>query len=706
MAAQEAAQLPQPPPTASLTAPSAPSVTLPGRVSVQALRPARPAEFFTMPAAQPTSPAVEAGPGGDISLNFVNTEIRDVVRAVLGDTLRLNVAIDPRIQGQITLQTNRPLRRDAVIPLLEEVLRIHGVGLMRTGEAITAAPLPEVTRRGAVMDRPGQPQGGLIVRALQLDHIAPTEVIQAAQALLPQDVVLRPVPGRAALLVSGTQRDVDAAAELVATLDVDALAGASLAVFYPRSVDARVLVRELESIYGAQPRRGAGAPLRFIPLSRLNAVLAVARRGQILREVAQWVDRLDQAAEATEVRLFIYNVQHGRASDLAGVLSRLFDVGGAQPGVRRSMIAGAGAEFAPEPALPGGPPGMAPSPLPPVGEPRAPASIPQPGIRPSPTPDPGLEGEFPAEPSLAPVGDPARGMADMVPRIIADETNNALLIRATPRDYRLIESAIARLDSPPMQVLIEAVVAEVTLTNDLRYGVQWFLQQGDFRGVLSEAATGLVDSRFPGFSLLLGGSDLRAVLNALEAVTRVNVVSSPKLLVTNNQTASLQVGDQVPVATQSAVSILNPGAPIVNTIQFRDTGVILRVTPRANETGFVRLDISQEISDVVRTTSSGIDSPTIQQRKFASSVSVASGETIALAGLIRDRRTDGNSGIPILQDIPIIGNLFGVKTDVGARTDLIVLLTPRIVRSPADLREVTNELREVLRGSSGATRRR
>lgn len=215
---------------------------------------------------------------------------------------------------------------------------------------------------------------------------------------------------------------------------------------------------------------------------------------------------------------------------------------------------------------------------------------------------------------------------------------------------------------------------------------------------LSSAANGAVGAVFPGFAAVLhGGSDIRAALNLLESVTNVNVLSSPQLMVLNNQTATLQVGDQVPVPVQSATSVLTPGAPIVNTIQFKDTGVILHVTPRVNEGGLVRMEINQEVSDVTRTTTSGIDAPTIQQRKFNSSVSVQNGQTIALGGLIRDRRTQTDSGIPGLKDVPVLGYLFRSSTDIGTRTELVVLITPRVVRSESDISRVTDEFRERLR---------
>ncbi len=280
--------------------------------------------------------------------------------------------------------------------------------------------------------------------------------------------------------------------------------------------------------------------------------------------------------------------------------------------------------------------------------------------------------------------------------ITADEVNNALVILAAPREYAVIEAALRQLDTVPLQVLLEAAVAEVTLTNQLSYGVQYFLQKGRNQAFLTESTSSAIAADLPGFAYVFSGNAIRTILSALEQVTTVNVVSAPQLLVLNNQTATLQVGDQVPIATQSAVSVAVPGAPVVNSIEFRDTGVILKVTPRVNEGGLVLMDISQEVSDVSQTTTSTLNSPTIQQRKIKSTVAVQDGETIALGGLIKDSRTHSRNGIPLLQDIPIVGGLFGVTSDEVMRTELLVLITPRVVESLQKARAVTEELRSKL----------
>jgi general secretion pathway protein D len=281
-------------------------------------------------------------------------------------------------------------------------------------------------------------------------------------------------------------------------------------------------------------------------------------------------------------------------------------------------------------------------------------------------------------------------------RIIADQTNNSLYILATPQDFRDIRAALDSLDTEPLQVLIEATIAEVTLNDKLKYGVEWFFRQGNNSETLAQNLSGIPTAVFPGFSYVYAASNVRAVISALDEVTHINVISSPQLMVLDNRTALLQVGDEVPIITQSAVSVIDPASPIVNSVQFRSTGVILSVTPRVNSSGNVELDIQQEVSDVVPTTTSTIDSPTIQQRKIKSSVSVHDGQTIALGGLIRDRQSHGKSGIPVLSDIPVVGTLFGTTTNTGDRTELLVLITPHVIRSPAEADAVTDELRQRL----------
>ena len=295
-------------------------------------------------------------------------------------------------------------------------------------------------------------------------------------------------------------------------------------------------------------------------------------------------------------------------------------------------------------------------------------------------------------------GTDANGGATDQLRIVSDVRNNALIIYANPKEYELIDQAMQRLDVVPLQVLIEATIAEVTLNNQLQYGLQWFFNSGDSSFAFSTLASGAVSSVFPGFNYVLNATSAKVVLSALTQITQVKVVSSPELLVLDNGTAHLEVGDQVPIVTQSAVSVISPGAPVVNSVDYRDTGVILNITPRVSSSGLVLLDIDQEVSDVVKTESSTIDSPTIQQRRIQSSVAVNTGETIALGGLIKDHSENSVTGVPVLSNIPILGNLFKTTNNEHDRTELLVLLSPKVIKNTSDARLATSELRQRLKG--------
>lgn len=289
-------------------------------------------------------------------------------------------------------------------------------------------------------------------------------------------------------------------------------------------------------------------------------------------------------------------------------------------------------------------------------------------------------------------------------KVVADDTQNAVIVWGNETEQESLSRLIQSLDITPVQVLLEATIAEVRLTDELNFGLRWFFENGDFRATNSDAANGAVSSTFPGLSLLFQGQSAAVALNALNSVTDVNVVSSPSLMVVDNQEATLQIGDEVPIATQQVVDTADPDAPIVNTISFRDTGIILTVKPRVSQSGQVTLDIEQEVSSVANTTSSGIDSPTISQRRIETSVSVRDGETIALGGLIEEGRNTNNSKVPGLGDVRGIGTIFRNRSDQIEKTELLVLITPKVVRNGHESRAITSELRARIADADGLVR--
>lgn len=296
--------------------------------------------------------------------------------------------------------------------------------------------------------------------------------------------------------------------------------------------------------------------------------------------------------------------------------------------------------------------------------------------------------------------------------VVADDANNSLVISATRTQYDKLLRILASLDAMPTQVLLETVIAEVTLNNELQFGVQWFLKNQGSRFNLTQAATigaasaatggtaGLIAAAtrgVTGFNYLFNNPDFSVVLNALQGITRVNVISSPNITVLDNRTAKLQIGDQVPIVKQTGQSALAGNAPILNQIEMKDTGVILSVTPRVNKNGLVVLDINQEVSDVVPTTTSTINSPTIRQRRVATSIAVHDGHSLAIGGLVQERALITNESLPVLGDLPLIGPAFRNRIDSRIRTELIIFIRPRVIRGTVDADRISQDFRAQLR---------
>ncbi len=616
---------------------------------------------FTRQVAAAAAPMVET-PSGSFTLNFADADLREVVRAVLGDTLGANFVIDPNVQGSVTLQTSRPIGRAALVPTLEHVLGLNGAALVQVDGLYKVLPADQAVR-GTVTPRfylpPRSGNSGTDIMIVPLEYVGALEMEKVLEPFAPAGGILRIDTDRNLIVLGGSQSELTNMLDTIETFDVDWLEGMSFGLFAVESTEAKVLVENLEEIFGDPAEGPLAGVVRFVAIERLNAILVISPRSVYLEKAKEWIARLDVGEEEVP-RLFVYYVENSRAADLASVLSEIFVDG---EGIKRPELA----------------PGLSPVALQ-TGEPPPPAS---------------------ASPSAASGDAPALGMAGPI-RIIADEVKNALVILATPRDYRIVESALKKLDIVPLQVLIEATILEVALNDELEYGVEWFFKYGN-SAVTNRTGdnTGFdsipgVPSALSGFTFLFQNSNVRVIVNALDEVSDINVISSPSLFVLDNQTASLQVGDQVPVATQARQGTEDT-SDLVQTIEYRDTGTILTVTPRVNAGGLVSLEIIQEVSNVRPEDNLQFDSPTIATRRIESTVAVQSGQTVALGGLIRDERSKGSTGIPYLSRIPFIGFLFGKKTEKAQRTELLVLITPRVVPNQEEARRVTQELRQRLR---------
>ncbi|MGH8554284.1 MAG: type II secretion system secretin GspD [Gammaproteobacteria bacterium] len=616
---------------------------------------------------------------GEYTLNFENTDLQEVVKAVLGDLLKENYFIDPKVAGTITIQTTRPLKRHELLPTLENLLRLNGASLLRaegmykilpSPQAARGSPPSSVSRLAAVR--------GYTIRVVPLRYISAREIHRLIEPFLPQDAPQIVDEQRNLLILTGTEQEIQAAVELVELFDVDWLSGMSMALFKLQHADVKTLHGELEKIFGDKGNPLSGV-LRMVPVERLNALLVVSSRPGYLDQARNWVERLDQIGESVSPRLYVYRVQNGKAADLAAVLGGIF---GAE-----AQASGPGApqpEFAP-------------------GETQSTIES---------EAEPATAGKGLSKSTRSKTKGTERGGVSVVAnetlRIIADETNNALVIMAKPQDYKMVEAALKRLDVIPLQVLIEASVVEVTLTDNLQYGIEWLFRNSApgsnsiGQGTLDlDATTAGLAALAPGFSYaLIQSGEVKAVLNALADESKLNVLSSPSLMVLDNQTATIEVVNQVPIITSQQQQTAAGGVSTANVLQaveFKDAGVVLEVTPRVNVGGRITMELLQDVTDVDRTTEQVAGNPAFLKRNIQTTVTVQSGETIVMGGLIRENKSNTNTGIPFLKDIPVLGTLFGATTDDKLRTELIVLLTPTAVRDQAEARAVTDEFRHRLR---------
>jgi len=597
------------------------------------------------------------------SLAFVEADVRRVVDAVLGSMLGLDYSVDPKVEGNITLRTAKPVAQESLLPLLENALATVDAAIVIRGSSYRVVARSDA-RTNAPIVATGVSGGGsgYATEVVELKNASAREIARLLEQFLGKEAVAGTDAARNQVIITGTGDERQAARAMIARFDVDALAGMNFSLLKLENVDADTLLAELESIF-KPPLDIIGSRVRVVPLPRLRSILLIAADRADFGRIEPWIRRLD-AGSGGKAKLYSYAVQNGRAKDLAASLQLVLGMGGNQN----------------EPASPSRTNSIASS----DGNGGATQLEPSQAIA-SQTPLPG------SSTATASFGGSSNG-----PRIVPNDENNSLLIYATGEQYEFIREALEKLDRPGAQVLIEATLAEVTLSNDFSLGVDWSIVSGKSTFDLRNNGAGAPAALFPGFSYGYVGSTAKAVLNTLQSKTNVRVLSAPKLIVLNNQTATLQVGDQVPIVTQQAQSVSAPGAPVVNSIELRDTGVILKVTPRVNDSGTIILDIAQEVSDVAETTTSGINSPTIQQRRLATTVATRSGQMIALGGLIRDRTTRLKSGIPLLSQIPIIGAAFGSQENRGSRTELIILLTPTVMRSADETKAIVDELTEGL----------
>lgn len=672
-------------------------------------------------------PATGLAGGGDISLNFVETDIREVVAQVLGGILGATYSIDPGVSGTATLRTAQPVARAQLLPILQTLLAQNGATLVQSGGIYRVLPASAAGPGGAVAGAaPGGAGSGNIPgdggTVVPLRNASAEDLARVLQPFIGGGARITADPGRNLLLISGDPQARNVLIDLIRAFDVDLLAGQSYALLPVASGDARDFASAMQDALRAQGSGALSGQVRVVPMQRINAVLVVSSQRAAIEQARRVYALVERARRQTVRGWTVYFLQNSRSNDTAYVLQQAFTPGNvtAQPTPAGSTAPGrstrevsGGSAGAGSASLGSGQGGLGQGGLGGIGgtsQGTGGGAASGFGAGPGGGSGGGLgaglgggaQGQGGQQPSANPLlggldpGGGGNGPVEAM-RIVPNPQNNALLIYATPQERDTVEATLRRLDILPLQVRIDAVIAEVTLNDALQFGTQFFFRSGNYSSVLSAATDAAIGGAFPGYVFTGGAASSQVAISALQAVTDVRVLSSPQLMVLDNEPARLQVGSLVPYLTQSAQSTLTTGAPVVNSIAYRETGVIMEVTPRVNSGGLVTLDIAQEVSDVDTTqTTNGLNSPTFLQRTVRSRVAVQDGQTIGLAGLIRDNSSTGNSGLPWLRNVPVLGSLFGSQDNRRQRTELLVLITPRVIHDQRDARALTEDLRAQL----------
>lgn len=607
--------------------------------------------------------------GDAVSLDFEQAPLTEVIHAILGDILELDYIVEHPINGEVTVRTRTPVPRDQLLEILESLLQANKALMVRDKDGrffISASG--QMSKLNPNMSAASTQMVGYSNMIVPLQYIGAKNMAEILRPVADESAFVLIDPLRNLLVLAGTGTQLDGWQEIITTFDVDLLKGMSVGIFPIENTSISDIEAALASMLGkegddgvAGAAGGIGSMIRIIPVERLNSIMVVTPRAHYLARVKTWIERLDRAADAnSERRLYVYDVQNSNASHVAELLSTIFaGTGGVGAG---SSKAGVAPGYTPEKVTSSSGGG---------GQ--------------------GNNNRADSQTKNLMVGEV---------RVVADEDNNALLVYATGGEYRKIQAALEQLDVAATQVVIEASIIEVTLTDDLRYGLEWSFNGalgGDYTGVGQLVDGVRIAAGVPGFSysVVNGSGDIKAVLNALASDDLLNVISSPSLMVLDNHTASIQVGDQVPIESSTTIT---DGGNTVSSIQYKDTGVMLSVTPSVNAGGLVTMDVEQSVTDVGPVDAAGAGQRSFLERKVSTRVAVRSTESVVLGGLIRENKSSGSSGIPILHSLPLIGPLFGTKTQTGVRTELLVVITPRAIYSDSDLRDVSREMRQQMQG--------
>ena len=639
---------------------------------------------FRVPQARPASDDA-AGP---ITVNFENGDIREIVRNLIGDALGEGFVIDPAVTGTVTVRTAKGIKRSDIIPTLEMILRTVRAVLVKDGDYWRILPEGGANLGTATPRLQLRPAGGNGVVILPVRHIGAKELerVMAPFAKQPAAGSIRVDELRNLLFLTGTEAEIRNMLEIAEMFDVNLMSGMSFLVYPLESADVKSVAADWEKIFPVATNPFAGL-LRVVPIERMNAVLLISPQSEVIREARQWLERLDKGTDAGGgARLYVYYLQFTQAEKLQSILQQAVtgrvnqtSTATVAPGQTATTLSSAVSPIAGQPLIT---PGNT------FNNPQT-TNVQRPFV--NATSAPGAAGQ-------------PTGLARNA-NVIADKDRNALLIVATPSEYAAIESAIRKLDTAPKQIAIEVQIAQIQLTGDFSFGLSGLftgkpnapvnrLTSANGIGTLANAAAGAA------FNYTWSvGSAVKAAIDTLQTTSQFRTIASPTLITLDNQKASFVSGQQISVTTGTVTTPSSVGVVTANTTsttqQYISTGITVNVTPRVSGNN-VFLEINQQTSNAAAAPAG--TNPNIDTKSVTTTLMVPNGDTILMGGFIQDSTTKGTAGIPFVSTIPVLGGLFGTQTWDSNRSELIMLITPRIMTTIEETRSVVDDLRQSMIG--------
>jgi len=600
-----------------------------------------------------------------ISLNFDDADIYEVINA-LSDFLGINYIIDPGVKGKVNIHTSGEIDKSRLLPILETIFDMNNIALVKFDDIYKIIPVQEAKREivdvnigKELIEIPSYDR--IIIQIVPLQYVSSSDAQKVLKPFVSKGGDIIDYKKGNILIIVETAAAIQKLLKLIAIIDADAFEQTNIRFFKIQNADVGDIAKELENIFtsfGIQKSTAKGIGITFIPIERVSCILAISSIPGIFEKAEHWLGVLDTIDLEAEEQVFIYFVENGKADEIAEVLRKIYGEGKTEKTVKKTPT-------------------------------RTTRTKTTPSKKTTPKTTATLEGEI---------------------KIVTDEATNSIIVHATPHDYIIIKETIQKLDIIPKQVLIEVLIAEVTLSGDTEFGIEWALlgdraDIGGYKGQdkaeigfgIGGLGADLSTNLGRGFTYRFDSSRLQAFLLAQASKNKLNILSSPHILAADNKEARIEVGQEVPIVTSEYVpQDVEVRTSTSRSIEYRSTGVILIVTPRVNEKGLVAMDITQEVSEAQPIVAGGIQSPVISNRKAETSLVVQHGHTIVIGGLIKDQTSKTVSGVPIISKIPLLGYLFSDTKDKKEKTELIILITPHVVSNIDEAADITGEFKDKL----------